>query len=96
MVENIRVAIVQVPLIGMEGCPNPGFQALKPGEGAGVFLGENLTQVLFVSIRNRAVRVDAVHSLIAPLASNSALCPFMLVGGVVDDQVDDQADAFFA
>jgi len=85
MVENIRVAIVQVPLIGVEGRPNPGFQALKPGESAGMFIRENLTQILLVSIRNGAVRVNSIHFLIVWIASDGTLSPFMLVRSVIDN-----------
>ena len=85
VVENIRVAIVQVPLIGVKGRPNPGFQALKPGEGAGMFIRENLADILLVSIRNGAVGVNSIHFLIVRIASDGTLSPFMLVRGVIDN-----------
>ena len=63
------------------------------GEGAGVLVGEDLAQRRLVGVGHRAVGEHAVVVLVLRVARQGLLRPVVLVGGVVEDEVDHQADA---
>ena len=93
-VKDIRVGVIQVPLIRVKGGPNPLTRILNPGKCAGVFVREDFAQVDLIQIRDSPVGVDAIHRFIASLTCLSAPGPRVLVRSVVDDQVQHQADTF--
>ncbi len=57
---------------------------------------ENVPQIFFVGIGHRPIREDAVHFPVIRVAGFGSLHPFMLVRGVIDNQIQHQADALLA
>ncbi len=96
-VENGRVGIVQIPLVAVEGRPDPATGSApgrrEKGKSAGVFIGENFPQGEFVCIGQFPVGIDEIKLFEIRVAGQGALGPEMLIGGVIEDQVDHQADA---
>ena len=91
-VEHGRVGVVQVPLKAVEGRPHP-TAVLQLRERAGMLVGKDLPHRAVVGIGQRAVGEEQVKVLVACLAGHAALCPLVLVAGVVEDEVQHQADA---
>ena len=91
-VKDHRVAVIQVPLIRMESGPNPGLNVFEPGESARVFIRKNFPQSFFVKIGHSSVRENSIHIAVIRIAGFGFESPFMLVGSVVDHQVQHQAD----
>ena len=58
------------------------------GEAAGALVGEDLAQRPFVRIGHGPVGEDVVEVLVLRVAGLGAPRPFVLVGGVVEDEID--------
>src|SRR4030065_2167886 len=69
--EDCRVGIIQIPLVSMEGRPDPTIYFLTVGEGAWVLIREDLTHVLFVGIWHYPVWEHAVIFLELQITSQS-------------------------
>ena len=93
LLHDARIAPVEVPLEGVEGRPDPAAHLVVPGEVARGEVGEDLRQSLLVLVGLGAVRVDEEVVAVALLARAGALGPLVLGGDMVEDEVDDQADA---
>ena len=63
-VEDLRVGVIQIPLIRVEGGPHPFFDIGEIGECPGVLVGEDLAQVFLVCIWHAPVRVHAIVILV--------------------------------
>ncbi len=88
-----RVAIVQIPLVLVERRPHPAVEVAIPGEVAWREVGEDLRQRALKGVRLRPVGVHQVVGLISRVAGGRAPRPLMLLGRVVADKVDAQANA---
>ena len=91
--EDCGVGVVQIPLEAVEGRPDPLLEVLTPGEAPAAHGGEDVTQGALVDVRQRPVGEEEVEALVLGVASLRAPRPLMLVGGVVEDEVEHQADA---
>ena len=86
-VEDHRVLVVQVPLVGVEGGPHPLLDAGAVGEGAGVVLGEDLGHGALVGVGHLAVGVHSIVGLVLPVTGEGLPCPLVLIRGVVEHEV---------
>ncbi len=91
--EHRRVGVVQIPLEAVEGRPDPLAHILAPGEAAAPHSREDIAQRLLVGIRQRAVGEQEVVALVLHVAGLGAARPIVLVGGVIEDGIEHQADA---
>ena len=87
VVENSRIAVVKIPLIGIE-CGHDDLPHLRaPGEIPGRGGRENLRHRLFKLIRNRPIVEEEEHILVflfSPLRANR---PLMILAGMVHDKI---------
>jgi hypothetical protein len=90
--EHGRVPVVEVPLVGVEHGHDPLAHGLVPGEVAGGRGREDLGHGLLVGVGDAAVVEDVVVVLVLLLPCPGAYGPFVLIGGVVDHDVQDQED----
>ena len=91
--EDCRVGVVQIPLEAVESCPDPPVDVLTPAKAPTAHRGEDLTQRAFVGVGYPPVGEEEVKALVLVVASLGAPCPLVLIGGVVEDEVEHQADA---
>ena len=90
-----RIAVVQVPLIAVEGRPHPApVRQLR--KSAGVLVREDFAQCSLVGIRLFAVRENVKEIVVLRLTRPRATRPFVLVRGMVEHEVEHQRDAFLA
>ena len=85
--------VVQIPLEAVEGGPHPLADVGAVGEAARPLVGEDLAQGALVGVGLGAVREDEVVLGVVGVARQRSLRPAVLVGGVVEDEVEHQADA---
>ena len=87
VIENDRIRIVQIPLIGPE-CGHDNLVHFRaPGEVAGCCLREYLRNGLLELVRNGPVIVEEVTVLILLLSCLRAHSPLVVLTGVVHDEV---------
>ena len=103
--EDLRVVPVEVPLVRVEGRPDPGAgligllvegEVLDEGEVAGRRVREDLAQRLLVGIGQAPVLEDVVESAGVRIACPRLPRPLMLCGRMVEDEVDADRDAALA
>ena len=87
VIEDHRVRVVQVPLVGVEGGHDDLLRFLAPGEVAGRRGGEHLRHVFFVLVRQHPVVVEEETVLVFLFAGAGTLRPLMVLAGVVHDEV---------
>ena len=85
--------VVQVPLEDVEGGPDPLADLFPVGEGARMLVGEDLPQRALVGVGHGAVGEEEVVVGVLGIAGQRALRPAVLVRGVVEDEIQHQADA---
>ena len=91
VVENDRIRIVEIPLIGPE-CGHDNLVHFRaPGEVAGRGLREDLRNGLLELVRNGPVIVEEETILVLLLSCLRAHCPLMILTGVVHDEVETYA-----
>ena len=88
------VAVIQVPLEGVERRPYPA-SVFQLGEAARVLVGEDFTQGAVVLVGHPAVREDVVEIVVKRIAGGSAFCPFVFVGSMVEDEIDNGGNTCF-
>jgi len=76
--------------------PHPLVNLGHVSETAGVLLREDLAQVALVLIGHGAVVKHQVIRLVLFLTGQRPARPLMLIGGVVEDEIEHQADAVVA
>ncbi len=91
--EDRGVGVVQIPLEAVEGRPDPLVDVLTPGKAPMAHCGEDLTQRALVGIGHCPVGEEEVETLVFIVSSLGAARPLMLVRGVVEYEVEYQADA---
>ena len=95
--EQGRVVVVQVPLEGVEGRPYH-LAAVRPchvrapDEGVAAALGEDGAQVGGVAVGQGAVVEHPVEVLEVRVSGLGPLRPVVVVGGMVEDEIDDEGD----
>ena len=93
IVEDCRIRVVQIPLIGIEGRHDDFAGLLAPGKVSGRSGGEDLGHGLLELIGDIPVIIEEVPVLIFLLTGAGALRPLMVFTGVVHDEVDADAHA---
>ena len=93
--EHIRVSIVQIPLIGIEGRHDDLARLLAPGKIPRRGRREDLRDVLFKCMRDRPVIIEEITVLIFLLPGAGAAGPLMILARVVHHKVETQRDAEF-
>ena len=91
VVENDRIRIVEIPLIGPECGHDDLVHFRAPGEVAGRGLREDLRNGLLELVRNGPVIVEEETILVLLLSCLRAHCPLMILTGVVHDEVETYA-----
>ena len=92
--EHPWVAVIQVPLEGIERCPYPA-SVFQLGEAARVLVGEDFTQGAVVLVGHPTVRENVVEIVVERVAGGAAFCPFVFIGSVVKDEIDNGGNACF-
>ena len=64
-----------------------------PGKATASHCGEDLSQRALVGVGDRPVGEEEVEALVLVVACLGAPCPLVLVGGMVEDEVEYQANA---
>src|SRR5207248_1526418 len=82
-----------IPLEAVEGRPDPLVEVLTPGEAPAAHGGEDLTQRALVGVGYRPVGEEEIEALVLVVARLGTAGPLVLVGGVVEDEVEHQANA---
>ena len=94
--EDLRITVVQVPLKRVERGPDPTGDLRPKSEAAGVFVWEDLAQVPLVSVRHLPVRKHPVVALVVGIACQRTAGPGVLIGGVIDNEVEHETDPVLA
>ena len=92
LMENHRVFVIQIPLIGIKGSHHPFPQIWEPGKVPGSCGGKYLRHGLLVFSRNIPVVEKEIPILIHLLTCPGPLCPLMIFGCMVHDKVQAKAD----
>ena len=87
VIEDHRVRVVQVPLVGVEGGHDDLLRFLAPGEVSGRRGGEHLRHVFFVLVRQHPVVVEEETVLVFLFTGAGTFRPLMVLAGVVHDKV---------
>ena len=90
--EDRRIAVVEVPLVGVEHGHHPLAHCLVEREVAGCGLREYLGHGLLEHVRDVTVIKDVVVVLVLCISLSRLLCPLVLVRCVVDHHVKGQKD----
>ena len=88
------IAVIQVPLEGVECCPYPA-SVFQLGEAARMLVGEDFTQGAVVLVGHPTVRENVVEIVVERIADGAAFCPFVFVGSVVEDEIDNGGNTCF-
>ena len=95
VIEDHRIRVVQVPLVRIEGGHDDLLRLLAPGEVAGRRGGEDLGDVFLVLIRKKPVVIEEITVLVLLLSCARPLRPFMILAGMIHDEVEAYAHAPF-
>ena len=85
--KHLRVFVIQIPLVVMKRRPHPLAHLGVVGERAGVFIRKYFRQRAFDLQRKIAIAIHAIVALEFLLTTERRQCPFMLIGGMVEDKV---------
>ena len=77
----------------VEGRPDPLADVLTPGKASVAHRGKDFAQRALIGIGHCTVGEEEVEMLVFMVASLGAARPFMLVRGVVEYEVEHEADA---
>ena len=91
--EDVRIPVVEVPLVVVEGRPDPGVELLDPREVPRRGVGKDVPERLLVRVREGSVGEREVVAAIRLVAAAGACRPGVLGRGVVHDEVEAQAHA---
>ena len=91
LVKDHRVAVVHIPLVGIEGGQHILAHLLAPDEVARRGVGEHLGHGLLKLAGNVIVVIALVAGLVLRVAFTGTDGPVVLIGGMVDDKVQAQA-----
>ena len=94
IIEDDRIRVIEVPLIGIEGGHDDLASFFAPGEVTGSGLREDLGHGFFKFAGNCPVIIEEISVLVFLLTCAGALGPLVVLTGVVHDEV--QADAHAA
>ena len=94
VIENDRIGVIQVPLVGIEGGHDHLAGLLAPGEIAGRGRREDLGNSLFKFIGDGPVVIEEIPVLVLLFAGPGAPGPLVVLAGMVHDEV--QADTHAA
>ena len=86
--QDLGVFPVQVPLVFVEGRPDPFPDFRVEGEVAGGLVGKDLDEGLFILFRQAVVVEHAIEGLVEGIAGLRLFRPFMFLGRVVQHHVD--------
>jgi len=95
-IENFRVPIIQVPLIGMEGCPYPFLHFFIKAKGAPPYLREYIPQVGLILLGFTNIRKEPIKILILLIPRFCLQSPLVFIRGVVKYKIGYQGDAMFS
>ena len=93
VVEDHGIAVVQVPLVGVEGGHHHLARLLVPGEVARGGGGEDLRHGTLEADGDLPVVIEEIALLTGPVAGLGPAGPFMVLAGVVHHEVQAQGDA---
>ena len=93
VVEDHRICIVQVPLVGVEGGHNHLIAVRQPGEAAGSGGGEHLRNGFLKLVGNVPVVVEEIPFPVAGLTGTGFFGPLMILAGMIHYKVQAQAHA---
>ena len=88
VIEDRRIRIVQIPLIGIERGHDDLAGLLTPGEIARRSRGEHLRHRLLVDVRDRPIVIEEVALLILDFARARAPSPFVVLACVVHHEIE--------
>ena len=94
--EHHRVLVIEIPLVIMEGGPDPFADAAAIGEAAGVFVGEHSDDAVLIGVGHAAVGKHTVIVLIVRVAGQRLFRPLVFIRGVIEDEVQHQRNAMVA
>jgi len=99
LIEDVRVAVIQIPLVRIERRQDDFARIVEPGEIARRCRRENLRHVFLIFRGNSPVIVEEIEVLVIRIAGACLSCPFMILGRMVHDKIHADADigcmAFF-
>ena len=90
--EDLRVAVVEIPLERVERRPDPALQVGAIAEAARVLVRKNFAQGAVVGVRLGAVWKQKIVVAVGFVAGLGCPRPAVFVRGVVEDEVEHQAD----
>ena len=95
LIENPRISIVQIPLIGVKGGHYimPDFR--QPGEITRCSSWKYLRYCFLIEGRNIRIVVEEITAHIFPVALAGFFCPFMILRGMIHYKIHTYTDAFF-
>ena len=93
VVQDDRVLVVEVPLVGIEGGHDHLARLLAPGEVAGCRLGEDFGDRLFIFVRDVPVVVEEIPGLGEGVSGAGGLRPGVVLARVVHDEVEAEGHA---
>ena len=92
--EYPRITVIQVPLEGIERCPYPAA-VFQLRETTRMLIREDFTQGAVVLIGHPAVGEDVIEVVVERITGGAAFCPFVFVGCVVEDEIDNGGNTCF-
>src|SRR5512143_2838993 len=99
-VEYSRIGIVQIPLVGMEGCPypaaSPSEQCWEESKSTWMFVRKDLSEIRLIAVGQFTAGKDPIEVHVFFIACFCAFRPEVLVRGMIKDQIQDKADTRFA
>ena len=92
-IKHVRVRVIQIPLIRIEGGHHILLRVLQPGKVAGGRGGKDLRAGPFVLGGYVVAVEEEIPVLVLPFSRSGPPGPLMLLRGVVHDEIQTQADA---
>ena len=79
LIKHPKIAVIQIPLIGIEGGHDKVAAIVQPSEITRSGSGENLGNGLFILRRDRPVIEEEIAAHILPVSLTGFPCPFMVL-----------------
>ena len=79
---------------GIERRPYPA-SVFQLGKAARVLVGEDFAQGAVVLVGHPTVRKNVVEIVVERITGGAAFCPFVFIGSVVEDEIDNGGNACF-
>ena len=93
VIEDNGIGVVQVPLIGVEGCHYDLVSFFAPAEVAGGRGRKHLRHRLFKLLRNGPVVIEEIPRLALRVSGSGLFCPLVILAGVVHHKIQAEGDA---